>query len=263
MAYSNQDLVLKTPFFLLFIFMSFSLSFAHLHNESQSPPPPPHEASPPPTSVDYKGCWSKVFAFGDSNTDTGNGYLIGGLKSYASFSFSKSFYYSSSNGHRLSNGKLIVDHLTDALAVSTLTPYKSTSFSKDFSGSVNFAIAGTSALSRDYFYNNNIGHTFMWSRVPQSYQTQLDWFNNFLLEKTKRHGAQACRNDMANSLFWIGGVGSNDYIRMYGSSITSRMLSDLSVAHISKILKVRAWLLRDRLDGPFKMDEMFLIIINI
>ncbi|PON91430.1 Lipase [Trema orientale] len=252
MANSNHFVLQAT---LLLIFVSFSFSSAHFHNESHGPsheatpaptPPPPHVVEPPPsshqTSVDYKGCWSKVYAFGDSSTDTGNGYLIGGLKSYASASFSKSFYSSSSgrfSGHRLSNGRLIVDHLTDALAVSSLTPYKSSSVSASYSGSVNFAIAGTSTLSRDYFYNNDIGHTFMWSRVPESYQTQLDWFSAYLLERSKRQGAEACRNDVANSLFWVGGVGGNDYIRMYGSSssINSRMLSDLSVAHISKIIK--------------------------
>ncbi|XP_062112553.1 GDSL esterase/lipase At3g48460-like [Humulus lupulus] len=238
---------------LFVILVSFSFTYTHTPPHEASPTPPQQQQSPPSpqqqsppkspsqTTVEYKGCWSKVFAFGDSNTDTGNGYLIGGLKSFTSTSFSKSFYSSSSNGylkgHRLSNGRLIVDHLTESLSCPSLTAYKSSSVNFDYNGSVNFAIAGTSTLSRDYFYNNNIGHTFMWSRVPESYRTEITWFNTYLVERSKRHGSQACRKDMANTLFWVGGVGGNDYLRAYGSSITSRMLTDLSVGHVSKILK--------------------------
>ncbi|KAM6562415.1 hypothetical protein CsatB_022413 [Cannabis sativa] len=275
MTTSNHLIQFQVGVFIILFSFSFSYTHTPPHEatptsppQQQSPPSPQKQSSPPPssqrksppspqkgsssppssqhqshssqTTVEYKGCWSKVFAFGDSNTDTGNGYLVGGLKSFTNTSFSKSFYSSSSNGylkgHRLSNGRLIVDHLTESLACPPLAAYKSSSVDINYSGSVNFAIAGTSTLSRDYFYNNNIGHTFMWSRVPESYRTEMTWFNNFLHERTQRHGSKACRKEMADTLFWVGGVGSNDYLRMYGSSVTSRMLTDLSIGHVSRIL---------------------------
>jgi phospholipase/lecithinase/hemolysin len=115
--------------------------------------------------------------------------------------------------------------------------YASGGRSSEIDGSVNFAIAGATSLSKDYFVHKKVGHSFLWGKTPVTYETQIDWFNNVYAEKSRRKGERACRADMANTLFWIGGIGSSDYSRMYGSSIKSQYLNKLSVIHACKILK--------------------------
>ncbi|TXG56154.1 hypothetical protein EZV62_017467 [Acer yangbiense] len=199
-------------------------------------------------SFNYNGSFNKVFAFGDSFTDTGNAYLLGGLKSTffgSLFSrFANSFNSSSQlSGNRQSNGRLVVDFLCDSLNIPYLPPYKQTKV--NFSHGANFAIAGATSLSANFFNqlknNNNAKNAnLMWKGIPSSFQTQLDWFNKFLQEKecNKMTGG-ACKSDMENSLFWIGGMGRNDYARTLGAGSTFQIprLKEMTVAYISKFLQ--------------------------
>ncbi|KAK1575727.1 hypothetical protein Q3G72_007865 [Acer saccharum] len=201
-------------------------------------------------SSSYNGSFNKVFAFGDSFTDTGNAYLLGGLKSsfvgsLLSYSF-KSLNASQLSGNRQSNGRLVVDFLCDSLSIPYLPPYKQTKV--NFSHGANFAIAGATSLSADFFNklknsNNAESANLMWKGIPSSFQTQLDWFNKFLQEKEcNGKTADACKTDMENSLFWIGGMGRNDYARTLSSGSTFQIprLKEMTVAYISKFLQTLA-----------------------
>ncbi|KAK2636659.1 hypothetical protein Ddye_031451 [Dipteronia dyeriana] len=201
-------------------------------------------------SFSYNGSFNKVFAFGDSFTDTGNAYLLGGLKSsfvgsLLSHAF-KSLNASQLSGNRQSNGRLVVDFLCDSLSIPYLPPYKQTKV--NFSHGANFAIAGATSLSADFFNklknsNNAENANLMWKGIPSSFQTQLDWFNKFLQEKEcNGKTADACKTDMENSLFWIGGMGRNDYARTISSGSTFQIprLKEMTVAYISKFLQTLA-----------------------
>ena len=79
---NSKYLFLQIASFILLL----SLSHSSAHNKS-------HESTPPPVGfqakVDFKGCFNKVYAFGDSDTDTGNAYNLGDLKSFISTLFSQ------------------------------------------------------------------------------------------------------------------------------------------------------------------------------
>nr|POE66019.1 gdsl esterase/lipase [Quercus suber] len=113
---NSKYLFLQISCFILLL----SLSPSYTHNKS-------HKSTTPPTGfqarVDFKGCFNKVYAFGDSNTDTGNAYYLGALKSFISDLFSQAWSPYSSlessnlSGYRLSNGRLVIDFLCEALHI--------------------------------------------------------------------------------------------------------------------------------------------------
>ncbi|KAL5762253.1 hypothetical protein ACOSP7_018517 [Xanthoceras sorbifolium] len=237
---------------LSILLLSLSLSSAH----EKQPPPQPSATTPPndinysfsaTANYSYNGAFSKVFAFGDSFTDTGNAYLLGGLKS--SFMGSllnafKSLNSSQLSGNRQCNGRLVVDFLCDSLSIPYLPPYKQSK--ANFSNGANFAIAGATSLSSDFFTrikNNHNNLNLLWKGIPSSFQTQLDWFQKFLQDtECKGKPESACKADMENALFWIGGMGRTDYARTFGTGSTFKIprLKELTVAHISKFLQTLA-----------------------
>ncbi|XP_034689391.1 GDSL esterase/lipase At3g48460-like [Vitis riparia] len=244
MMHSNQILLPFAVFIFIFI-LCFSPSSAHnkTHTPSTPTPNPPPTSNPTPdpsSSVSYKGAFSKVYAFGDSYTDTGNARLLGGLTSFIGALMRNSPYCSSSSSsglqNRLSDGKLVIDYLCEALSLPYLPPYKDTSL--DFSHGVNFAVAGSTALSTDYYINNRVGQTLVWKDIPQTVQTQVNWFNKFLLNiECNGMNHQACKGQLENSLFWVGELGMYDYSRTYGSSVSIKWLIDLSVSSTCRLVK--------------------------
>lgn len=226
-------LFLQIPFFILLL--SFSPSSAH--NQSRK-----SLAQPPASQIDYKGCFSKVYAFGDSYTDTGNAHFMGALKSYISGGFFSTIKHGSSStgnlsGYRLSNGRLVIDYLCEALSVPHLPAYKDSS--AQFSGGVNFAIAGSTTLSADLFVQFRIRDSLMWKSVPESFHTQIDWFQKFVADfDCKGKDEAACKGELGNTLFWVGEMGGNDYARLYGSSVHSKHLTDQAVGHVCGLLRV-------------------------
>ena len=218
MANSNY-LFLQISCFILLL----SLSPSYAHNKS-------HKSTPPPagfqSKVDFKGCFNKVYAFGDSNTDTGNAYYLGDLKSFISDLFSQAWSpYSSSEssnlfGYRLSNGRLVIDFLCEAFHIPHLSAYKDSS--TNFSNGANFAIIESTTLSNNLFGHFNFGNPLMWKQNPKSILTQLDWFDSFVGERERKgKDEDACKSEVGKALFWIGDMGGNDYARLFASSIGS------------------------------------------
>ncbi|KAK7839930.1 gdsl esterase/lipase [Quercus suber] len=209
---NSKYLFLQIACFILLL----SLSPSYAHNKS-------HESTPPLASflanVDFKGCFNKVYAFGDSDTDTGNAHNLGYLKSFISTLFSHAWspYCLSENsklsGYRLSNGRLVIDFLCEALNIPHLSAYKDSS--KNFSSGANFAIAGSTALSSNLFGHFNFGNPLMWKPNPENILTQIDWFHKFVGEREcQGKDETACKLELGNALFWIGEIGGNDYARL-------------------------------------------------
>ncbi|KAE8023601.1 hypothetical protein FH972_009278 [Carpinus fangiana] len=219
-------LFLQIPFFILLL--SFSPSSATYENRKTLTPSP----QPQPSQTDYKGCFSKVYAFGDSYTDTGNAHFTNGFQSMYQQGTSSP---PSGNlpGYRQCDGRLVIDYLCEYLSVPHLSAYKNSS--AQFSGGANFAIAGSTALSSDFFTQSRVGHSLMWKQNPESCQTQVDWFQQYLADyDCKGKDEAACEGEMANTLFWVGEMGGNDYARLYGSSSTvhSRHLTRQAVRNV-------------------------------
>ncbi|XWS16768.1 hypothetical protein CRYUN_Cryun33cG0007500 [Craigia yunnanensis] len=190
--------------------------------------------------TNFSSCFDKVYAFGDSYTDTGNAQLLRGLKNFVSGLLSNGQESSNSSfGQRSSNGWLVVDFLCDALNISSLPPYKSISESSaaNLSSGVNFATAGATVFTSKFFAHYKINNTLMWQGTPQSFQTQIEWYNKYLSDiACKGKTEEGCKADMGNSLFWLGQIGINDYARVLGSTISLRWLKDITIAHTSKLL---------------------------
>lgn len=174
----------------------------------------------------YIGCFQKVYAFGDSYTDTGNAHL---LKGHISSSSEKS-----NNG--LCDGHLMVDFLCDALKLPHLPPFQNTS--ANFQTGANFAIAGSTILPKEDFTTKKLTNPF-WKGIPMNFQTQIDWFNKLKQQTgcTDTNG-RSCHAELENALFWIGSVGVSDYARIQGSSLSSHWLTQQSVYHVSKLIEV-------------------------
>ncbi|CAN6308520.1 unnamed protein product [Urochloa humidicola] len=159
-------------------------------------------AAPPAASA-----FRRVYAFGDSFTDTGNTHSTTGPYSFGYVSsppYGATFFHRSTN--RYSDGRLVVDFLAEELKLpSYLPPYLSSAASNasaaaDDGVGVNFAVAGATAIEHDFFARNNLSFDI----TPQSIMTQLAWFDD--------HRRQAGKKvDVGDALFWVGEIGANDY----------------------------------------------------
>ncbi|KAH0669186.1 hypothetical protein KY289_023679 [Solanum tuberosum] len=173
----------------------------------------------------FVGCFHKVYAFGDSYTDTGNANLLDGHTSSGS----------AKSNNNLCDGHLMVDFLCDALKLPHLPPFQNTS--ANFQAGANFAIAGSTILSKEDFSTKKLTNPF-WKGLPMNFQTQIDWFFKFKQQMgcTDKNGKN-CQAEMENALFWIGSVGVSDYARIQGSSLTSHWLTQQSVFQVSRLIE--------------------------
>lgn len=192
-------------------FLFFSPSSAH--NKS-------HQASLLHKS--YKGIFSKIYAFGDSYTDTGNAQLLAGSS------------YTNKPINQSCDGRLVIDFLCESLSIPPLPPYKSTS--ANFSSGVNFAVAGSSG-----FAGHKTSHPLIWKEESANLQTQVAWFKKFLQEvECKGKTASSCQAELENALFWIGPMGVDNYGHSIWSSISHDMrLTEMSVHYICKLIQAR------------------------
>lgn len=184
--------------------------------------------------------FSKIYAFGDSYTDTGNTRSATGPSSFTSVSqppYGITFFHHSTN--RYSDGRLVVDFLATKLSLPFLPPYLNRT--SDFSHGVNFAVAGSTAIDHQFFLKNNLTLDI----TPQSLSTQLVWFDKFLEERGCRaKGSPQCRAAFKDALFWVGEIGANDYAYSIGSSVMPDTIRELAVKTVGVMLQVCAEIIR-------------------
>uniref|UniRef100_A0A0D9V3K0 GDSL esterase/lipase n=1 Tax=Leersia perrieri TaxID=77586 RepID=A0A0D9V3K0_9ORYZ len=121
-------------------------------------------------------CYQRVFSFGDSLADTGNlEFLSANDTNHPSLwpPYGETFFHKA-NG-RCSNGRLIIDFIAEALGLPFVRPYWSGQSARDFATGANFAVAGATALSSDFFRARG---------VPVHNSVHLDmqmkWFRDLL-----------------------------------------------------------------------------------
>ncbi|OAY80444.1 GDSL esterase/lipase [Ananas comosus] len=172
--------------------------------------------------------FSKIYAFGDSYTDTGNTHSADGPYSFGYVSsppYGTTFFHRSTN--RYSDGRLVVDFLTTALSLPFLPPYLAVA--RNPSGAlhgVNFAVAGSTAIEHEFYVQNNITIDV----TPQSLMTQLGWFQ-------KHVEAAGTAAGMDEALFWVGEIGANDYAYSSLSSVSPSIVQDLAVRNVFSFLE--------------------------
>ncbi|XVF85130.1 hypothetical protein PTKIN_Ptkin17bG0093500 [Pterospermum kingtungense] len=213
----------------------------------------------------------KVFAFGDSCTYTGNAKILGTVKNFVGANIAKAFESANPNfifSGRSSNGRLVVDFLCDALNISALQPFQAiaTNTAANLNWGVNFAVAGATSLSGDFFANHKIGHGLLWKGIPLGFQTQIEWFNEFLANIGFRgKSEEESKQEIENTLIWLGQIGVDDYARVIGSSISLRWLTDITVTVLDSGAKfvvvqglppVGCWPLAKLFTPQFAKDEL-------
>ena len=182
-------------------------------------------SSPPP--------FKRIFAFGDSFTDTGNTRSASGPSGFGHVSdppYGVTFFHRPTN--RYSDGRLLIDFAAASLSLPFLTPY--THLPAGPTGhpaphGVNFAVAGSTAIPHEFFVRNNLSL----NATPQSIGTQLAWFERYLQEEGAR---EAARFD--DALFWVGEIGANDYAYTVGSAVTADTIRPLAIRAYSEFLTV-------------------------
>lgn len=143
-----------------------------------------------------------VFAFGDSNTDTGG--VAAGLGYYFPLPEGRAFFRQSTG--RLCDGRLVIDYLCESLNTSYLSPYLE-ALGSDFTGGANFAISGSATLPRS---------------VPFALHVQVQQFLHFKqrsLDLNARGGSGSGPVDadgFRNALYLID-IGQNDLSAAFGS----------------------------------------------
>ncbi|KAL6649994.1 hypothetical protein ACP70R_014218 [Stipagrostis hirtigluma subsp. patula] len=149
-------------------------------------------AQHPPATGDASSCYTRLFSFGDSLTDAG---VVG-----------ETFFRRPTG--RFSDGRLVVDFISaaEALRLPLLPPYLRSKTADDFRQGANFAVAGATALSQEFFKEKGLDPAIL---PPYSLDLQLEWFNVVLhlLGSTE----QERKDVVANSLFLMGEFGVNDY----------------------------------------------------
>ncbi|KAI4329514.1 hypothetical protein MLD38_027895 [Melastoma candidum] len=186
--------------------------------------------------------FTKLFAFGDSFTDTGNTRSASGPSGFGHVSnppYGSTFFHHPTN--RYSDGRLVIDFIAQSLSLPYLPPYRSlvSASSKPTPSphGVNFAVAGSTAISHDFFVKNNLTLNI----TPQSIMTQLSWFKKYL-ESQGCSGmgpsAQQCRDSLfKDSLIWAGEIGVNDYAYTFGSTISSDTIRKLAIDTVTAFLE--------------------------
>ncbi|PON85275.1 Lipase [Trema orientale] len=171
--------------------------------------------------------FKKIFAFGDSFTDTGNTGSVSGPSGFGHVSnppYGITFFHRPTN--RYSDGRLVIDFVAQSLSLPYLPPYRSVKGQSP--NGVNFAVAGSTAINYEFFVKNNLSLDI----TPQSIQTQLVWFDKYLEESVGCKAEDgACRaEEFEDALFWVGEIGVNDYAYTVGSSVSSDTIRKLAIS---------------------------------
>ncbi|KAG4982369.1 hypothetical protein JHK87_027118 [Glycine soja] len=171
------------------IFIIFSITFACgvFGNVNSNVNPLPYEA---------------IFNFGDSISDTGNAAAYHHVPKDGKSPYGPTYFKHPSG--RLSNGRLIIDFITEAYGLPMLPAYLDLTKGQDIRHGVNFAFAGAGALDMNYFTKNRL-------KAPatnNSLSVQLDWFKK--LKPSLCKNKKECNNYFKKSLFIVGEIGGND-----------------------------------------------------
>ncbi|KAL7603956.1 hypothetical protein Lser_V15G17342 [Lactuca serriola] len=184
-----------------------------------------------PTQRPFK----KIYAFGDSYTDTGNTASASGPNAFTYVSnlpYGRTFFHHPTN--RYSDGRLVIDFVAESLSLPYLPPYRHRK--ADTSFGVNYAVAGSTAIPHEFFVKNNLTLNIQ----PQSLQSELAWFNKDLEGqkcKSAKSTPRECKEVFDDALIWVGEIGANDYAYTVGSSVQSKTIQELSIRSVNGFLE--------------------------
>ncbi|KDP22802.1 hypothetical protein JCGZ_00389 [Jatropha curcas] len=182
----------------------------------------------------------KIYAFGDSFTDTGNtrppSSGPGGFNHVSSPPYGSTFFLKPSG--RYCDGRIVIDFVAEALSLPPLPPYLYLEGNKTDQG-LNFAVSGSTAIEHEFFVKNNISSAFNLTSI----QNQINCFNEFLEKKGCKGSVSSsseCSGLLEDSLIWFGETGANDYAISFPSSFSKDTIREHAVS--SAITAIQALL---------------------
>ncbi|KAM7478717.1 hypothetical protein LguiA_026930 [Lonicera macranthoides] len=173
------------------------------------------------------GCYTAIFGFGDSLTDTGNLVLLSppdkpphmGLPPYG-----ETFFHRPTG--RSSDGRLVIDFIAEYFGLPLAPPYirvveEEKSGTINYTKGVNYAVVGAPALDIAFYEKRGIHIPF----TNFSLRYQLGWFNDMLPSLCKKTSSKSaftgeqdaqiikdyCNEFVKRSLVVLGPFGGNDY----------------------------------------------------
>ncbi|XWS11212.1 hypothetical protein CRYUN_Cryun38cG0064900 [Craigia yunnanensis] len=156
------------------------------------------------------GCFTSIFSFGDSLTDTGNLLHISlsastKLPPSAFLPNGRTFFHHPTG--RRCDGRLVIDFLAEALGFPFLPPYfgGKNGTSQSFQKGVNFAVAGATALDSAFLEERGI-HSHS---TNISLGDEVGFFKDFLPSLCS--SSSDCKELLKSSLIVMGEIGGNDY----------------------------------------------------
>ncbi|XP_072962592.1 acetylajmalan esterase-like [Typha angustifolia] len=164
--------------------------------------------------------------------DTGN-LLIEGVKNGSFAGVANLPYGETAFGQatgRCSDGLLMIDYIARDLGLPLLNPYLDKQ--ANFDNGVNFAVAGATALDRSFFAQEATLPPF----TSSSLGVQFGWFKDYL--KTICSSQEDCALVINNALFFVGEIGSNDYIYALVARQTIKEVHQMIPVVVQKIISV-------------------------
>ncbi|PNT01209.1 hypothetical protein POPTR_015G089700v4 [Populus trichocarpa] len=187
------------------------------------------------SAVQTTSPFKKIYAFGDSFTDTGNTRSASGPSGFGHVSsrpYGSTFFHHPTN--RYSDGRLVIDFVTETLSLPYLPPYRG--HKGNAPHGINFAVAGSTAINHAFFVKNNL----TLDMTPQSIQTQMIWLNKFLESQGCKGAVSSspeCKAVFDDALIWVGEIGVNDYAYTVGSSVSSDTIRKLAISSVTGFLQ--------------------------
>ncbi|CAN0853280.1 GDSL esterase/lipase At1g28570 [Linum grandiflorum] len=176
-------------------------------------------------------CFTSLFTFGDSVTDTGNDLLMPHPDDpkllHCSYSPYGNTFFGRPTG-RCSNGRLIVDFMAEKLGLPLLTPYPGVQRSPDFLSGANLAMAAATALDYDVLIQKGI-----YAKTDISLQVEIDRFRELLA--TICSTPFECKEYLRTSLILLGEIGGNDYSRGFFDGLAAEKIIEIVPDVIAKI----------------------------
>ncbi|KAM4123987.1 hypothetical protein ACB094_01G198500 [Castanea mollissima] len=174
-----------------------------------------------------------TFIFGDSLTEVGNNNYLQNSLARSNFPFYGIDYVGGQATGRFTNGRTIVDIVSERLGISSPPPYLSLSPNDDaVLKGVNYASGGAGIL-------NDTGLYFI-QRL--SFDDQIKYFEK-TKETMKNKIGEVAANKLCNEAMYLIGIGSNDYVNNFlqpflpdGQQYTPDEFKDLLISTLDKQL---------------------------
>ncbi|CAN1149966.1 GDSL esterase/lipase At1g28590 [Linum perenne] len=180
-------------------------------------------------------CFTSLFSFGDSITDTGNSLLLAppGNLPHCCFSPYGQTFFGRPSG-RCSDGRLIVDFIAEGLGLPLLTPFPGEVKNDNFPMGANLAEGGATALDFKFLAERGIYNT----HTNLSLHVEIDRFKQLLT--TICSSPSECKDYLSKSLILMGEIGGIDYNRAFFEDVPARTIIEIVpyvVAEIGKAVE--------------------------